>query len=58
MKKTSVLKDAWTAFRRDDRPHWAIMADDGMNKTLKFVICCVFGYGFYVVVLELWEKFI
>ena len=52
------MKDAWTAFRRDDRPHWAVMADDGMNKTLKFAIYCVFGYGFYVVVAELWEKFV
>ena len=36
--KRSVLKDMWIAFRTDDRPHWEVMADDGMNKFLKIVI--------------------
>lgn len=58
MKKHSVLKDAWEAFRRDDRPYWEAMADDGMNKTLKFCIFCIFAYGFGVVVIELWERFV
>ena len=26
----------WIAFRKDDRPHWEVMADDGMNKFLYF----------------------
>tara|TARA_B100000676_G_C17628455_1_gene605341 strand:- start:226 stop:402 length:177 start_codon:yes stop_codon:yes gene_type:complete len=57
MKKNSVIKDMWTAFRKDDRPHWEIMADDGMNKFLKFCVTCLFAYGFYVVVVELLRKF-
>ena len=40
------------------RPHWEAMADDSMNKVLKTCICCLYGYGFYVVAKELWSKFI
>jgi len=42
----------------DTRPDWEIMADDGMNKSLKFVISCVFLYGGYIVVIELYGRFI
>ena len=55
--KSSVLKDMWDAIRKDDRPHWEVMADDGMNKFLKFCITCVFLYFGYVTVIELWDKF-
>ena len=37
----------------DTRPHWEIMADDSMNKFLKFCISCVFlwmGYHFVIAV--------
>ena len=57
MKKNSVIKDMWDAIRKDDRPHWEVMADDGMNKFLKFCIFCVFAYGTYAVVIELIRKF-
>ena len=57
MKKNSVIKDMWDAIRKDDRPHWEVMADDGMNKFLKFCIFCVFAYGTYAVVFELIRKF-
>ena len=30
--KSSVLRDMWNAIRKDDRPHWEVMADDSMNK--------------------------
>ena len=33
--------------------HWVYAADDSMNKTLKFAIYCIYGYGFYCVVMEL-----
>jgi len=56
--KSSVLRDMWHAIRKDDRPHWEIMADDSMNKTLKFALFCVFAYGFYQVIVELVDKFI
>lgn len=47
----------WDAIRKDDRPHWEVMADDGMNKFLKFCIFCVFAYGFVVVAIELFDRF-
>ena len=55
--KSSVLRDMWNAIRKDDRPHWEVMADDGMNKFLKFCITCVFLYFGYVTVLALWDRF-
>ena len=42
----------------DNRPHWERMADDGMNKFLKFCITCVFLFFGYHVVIALWERFI
>ena len=56
-RKNSVIKDMWIAFRKDDRPHWEVMADDGMNKFLKFCIFCIFAYGTFQVVLALIERF-
>lgn len=47
----------WIAFRKDDRPHWAVMSDDSMNKVLKTAVYGVFGYGAYMVIVELWQKF-
>ena len=41
----------------DNRPHWEEMADDGMNKFLKFCIFCIFAYGTFQVVVELIERF-
>ena len=55
--KSSVLKDMWNAITKDDRPHWEVMADDSMNKFLKFCITCVFLYFGYVTVLALWDRF-
>ena len=56
--KRSVIKDMWIAFRKDDRPHWEVMADDGMNKFLKFVIFCIFTYGIVHVIIALYDRFI
>ena len=55
--KSSILRDMWNAIRKDDRPHWEIMADDGMNKTLKFALFCIFAYGFYEVILAVIDRF-
>ena len=41
----------------DNRPHWEVMADDGMNKFLKFCITCVFLWMGYQVVIALIERF-
>ena len=53
----SVLKDMWDAYRKDDRPHWEQMSDDGMNKFLKFCITCVLLYFSYVTLLALIDRF-
>ena len=55
-RKNSVIKDMWIAFRKDDRPH-CDDADDSMNKVLKTVYC-VFGYGAYMVIVELQKFFV
>ena len=57
MKKNGVLKDMWDAIRKDDRPHWEVMADDGMNKFLKFCISCVFLWMGYQVMIALIDRF-
>jgi len=36
---------------------WVYAADDSMNKTLKFVIYCVYAYGAYVFIAEMIGKF-
>ena len=57
MKKNGVIKDMWDAIRKDDRPLCEVMADDGMNKFLKFCITCVFLYFGYEVVIALIDRF-
>ena len=42
---------------RDTRPDWEKMADDGMNKFLKFCITVVFFYLGIVTIEALWERF-
>ena len=54
---SSILRDLWDAIRKDDRPYWEHMADDGMNKFLKFCITCVFLYFGYVTLLALIDRF-
>ena len=44
--------------RKDTRPHWEVMSDDGMNKFLKFVIFCIFTYGAFHVIIALYDRFI
>ena len=55
-KKLNFLKKIKVA--NMSKPHWEVMADDGMNKFLKFVLFCLFAYGFYEVVLALIDRFI
>ena len=44
-------------FKKDNRPHWEVMADDGMNKFLKFCITMVFLYFGYETVMALIDRF-
>ena len=37
--------------------HWVYAADDQINKVLKTCIYLIYGYGAYVVVVELINKF-
>ena len=43
--------------RKDTRPHWEVMSDDGMNKFLKFCITMVFLYFGYHTVIAIIERF-
>ena len=36
---------------------WVYMADDSMNKVLKTVVIALHVYGFWVVLVALWEKY-
>ena len=44
--------------RKDDRPDWERMSDDGMNKILKLCILGLFVYGGIQVIIALIEKFV
>ena len=37
---------------------WVYMADDQMNKVLKFAVVSVYAYGAYIVAVELVNKFL
>tara|TARA_B100000214_G_scaffold318050_1_gene252181 strand:+ start:407 stop:553 length:147 start_codon:yes stop_codon:yes gene_type:complete len=43
--------------KKDTRPYWEVMADDGMNKFLKFCIFCIFAYGGFEVIVALVDRF-
>lgn len=36
---------------------WAYSSDDYMNKFLKICIYCLYGYGAYVFIAEMWSKY-
>ena len=36
---------------------WVYTSDDFLNKILKFCIYCLYGYGVYVFILEIFSKF-
>ena len=36
---------------------WVYDSDDALNKILKFFIYCLYGYGMYVFILEIWYKY-
>ena len=43
--------------KKDIRPHWEVMSDDGMNKFLKFCIALVFIWMGYQTIVALIERF-
>jgi bacteriorhodopsin len=50
------MKLLWNR-KPDTRPHWEVMADDGMNKFLKFCVTCVFLWMGYQTVIALIDRF-
>ena len=36
---------------------WVYKSDDSLNKILKFCVFCLYTYGIYVFILEIWSKF-
>ena len=58
-KKLDTRRDAWNFDYIGPKKnvtvyhHWVYAADDSMNKTLKLAIYCLYGYGFYSVLMEL-----
>ena len=40
-----------------DYHNWVYTSDDVLNKVLKFCIYCLYGYGIYVFILEIWSKY-
>ena len=57
-KQNDVITDIRNFFKPKVYPHWVTASDDQMNKVLKTVVYCLFGYGFYVFVEAVWNKFI
>jgi len=43
--------------KKDTRPHWEVMSDDGMNKFLKFCISLVLIWMGYQTIVALIERF-
>ena len=40
-----------------DYYQWVYDSDDSLNKILKFFIYCLYGYGMYVFIAEIWYKY-
>ena len=36
---------------------WVYTSDDSLNKILKFCVFCLYAYGIYVFILEIWFKY-
>ncbi len=36
---------------------WVYASDDVLNKFLKFCVYCLYGYGIYVFIFEIWSKY-
>ena len=43
--------------KRKNNDQWVYTSDDTFNKILKFCVFCLYGYGMYIFILEIWSKF-
>ena len=67
MTKRDTRRDAWNfdyvgikayiSPKEKKYQDWVYMADDSMNKVLKSVVIALHVYGFWVVLVALWEKY-
>ena len=45
-------------FRLEKKFHqWVYSSDDILNKILKLCVYSLYGYGIYVLILEIWSNF-
>ena len=65
MNKQDTRRDAWNYDYLGPKKDvtvkyhdWVYMADDQMNKVLKFAVVSVYAYGGYIVAVELVNKFL
>ena len=56
-KQNDVITDIRNFFKPKVYPYWVTASDDQINKVLKTCIYLIYGYGAWVVIVELWEKF-
>ena len=42
---------------KKDYYQWVYSSDDALNKILKICIFCLYAYGIYVFILEIWSKY-
>ena len=40
-----------------DYHEWAYTSDDSLNKILKICVYCLYGYGIYAFISEIWSKY-
>ena len=67
MTKRDTRRDAWNfdyvgikayiSPKEKKYQDWVYMADDSINKVLKTVVIALHVYGFWVVLVALWEKY-
>lgn len=58
MMKKDIITDMKEALKPKIEPYWVTASNDSMNKVLKTAICLLYGYAMWLVVVELWDKFV
>lgn len=53
-----IITDMKEALKPKIEPYWVTASNDSMNKVLKTAICLLYGYATWLVLVELWEKFV
>ena len=51
------IKNNEDAIIKSEYHRWVYSSDDSLNKILKYCIYVLYGYGFYVFILEIWSKY-